>query len=296
MDMNKEHSPTREHQAPAARQRRGAAFTLVELLVVIAIIALLVTLIAPSLGEVRELARRSVCAANLHTLGVGWSAYFSDSKGKTPNMFNSRTDVSDSIAMFNFLVWTCTDGAYCNAGVLYEQKLIPSEQAYVCPSIRENSGGNWFHPTEGAWWNQYQAHWPPVNWEHTAMTYSTRRMRWYDDPDLAVASHTDTKDDHIMLWSCGVNRVRQPSSFSFMCDSTHSQDICTLSHVPGIQVLKLDGAVNFFRDDTEDGSILYNNGLIGWGDTDSNWLTDDLWMVIDGYHQPPVGQHLAVTH
>ena len=62
--------------------RRG--FTLVELLVVIAIILLLVTLLLPSLTLAREAARRAVCAANLHHIGLGEALYAADHDGWTP--------------------------------------------------------------------------------------------------------------------------------------------------------------------------------------------------------------------
>ena len=47
---------------------KSKAFTLIELLVVVAIIALLVAILVPSLKMARELARRAVCAGNLHSL------------------------------------------------------------------------------------------------------------------------------------------------------------------------------------------------------------------------------------
>ena len=50
------------------------AFTLVELLVVVAIIALLVSMLAPSLSRVRELARAANCAAQLGQIGKAFHA------------------------------------------------------------------------------------------------------------------------------------------------------------------------------------------------------------------------------
>lgn len=61
---------------------RDKGFTLVELIVVIAIIGLLVAIITPSLLAAKELARRVVCAANLHSMGAGVANYAADNAGQ----------------------------------------------------------------------------------------------------------------------------------------------------------------------------------------------------------------------
>ena len=58
------------------------AFTLVELLVVISIIALLVSILMPSLNKARELAYRAKCGANLSAIGKSQTLY-----SKTYNSF-----------------------------------------------------------------------------------------------------------------------------------------------------------------------------------------------------------------
>ena len=53
-------------------------FTLIELLVVVGIIALLVSVLLPSLREAKAMARLAVCNSTLHQLGLGNAMYASD--------------------------------------------------------------------------------------------------------------------------------------------------------------------------------------------------------------------------
>lgn len=63
------------------RSLNHRAFTLVELLVVIAIIAVLVSILLPSLAGARDLARATKCASGLRQLAVASAAYANSNKG-----------------------------------------------------------------------------------------------------------------------------------------------------------------------------------------------------------------------
>ncbi len=69
------------------RTVRGRGFTLIELLVVIAIIALLVSILMPSLQQAKEAARRSACAVNLRAWGLAAHQFAGEHQGVFPYCF-----------------------------------------------------------------------------------------------------------------------------------------------------------------------------------------------------------------
>ena len=64
---------------------RRKGFTLVELLVVVAIIALLISILAPTLKSAKDLAKQMICATHLRAIGTGSTLYAEANRGQFPS-------------------------------------------------------------------------------------------------------------------------------------------------------------------------------------------------------------------
>jgi len=171
---------------------RRTAFTLIELLVVVAIIALLVSILLPSLNKAREQAKASVCASQLRSFGQASALYESDYGSFAPcdpYYFMPLDPKGDPFP----------DRPYSGSGSLtlnydpvhgwlafYEMRIKPE-----IPSLFATSQG----------WEQYpfgfrlQAEWAPATlWEGFFCPSQNRRNTMdFDSPELDGASHVEAR-------------------------------------------------------------------------------------------------------
>ena len=158
------------------------AFTLVELLVVVGIIALLVTILMPSLGRALELTRRVKCALNLSNMGRAWIIYFSDNGDQFPGtngqvVKDPKTkQLQDPYSQTTLYI--ASGRSPTNTWYLWKAGLLQDPNVFVCPTTDKSVPyPTWFtNPNgppdrEGAY-SPYGSpnDWPPGSGNHCRMT------------------------------------------------------------------------------------------------------------------------------
>ncbi|OHB54861.1 MAG: hypothetical protein A2Y12_05470 [Planctomycetes bacterium GWF2_42_9] len=124
------------------------AFTLVELLVVISIIAMLLSILMPSLNKVREKAKQLVCSTQTRQYSIAVYAYASDKNGQIPFFADSFQGGGPSTASFSEdpSAWFNVVGPYLGG-----KQVIKKEDSQAFAKVRRCPSGKRNKTAPGGW-------------------------------------------------------------------------------------------------------------------------------------------------
>jgi prepilin-type N-terminal cleavage/methylation domain-containing protein len=125
-------------------KRRKAAFTLIELLVVIGIIAVLLSILLPTLAKVRLQALNANCASNLRQIVTACHSYAAENRGYLPARFREGAQGYDQ-PFWSYLVQDINAAKIprYGMGLLYERKYVTNAQVFYCPGGRAHPNHSW---------------------------------------------------------------------------------------------------------------------------------------------------------
>jgi prepilin-type processing-associated H-X9-DG protein/prepilin-type N-terminal cleavage/methylation domain-containing protein len=193
-------------------RRRHSAFTLVELLVVVGIIALLVTILMPTLGRALDLARKTVCGTQIGTFGRGSMMYVQDhnsyppmgdwrfSPGGWPKFYGVMQAMgikADSTVrgIYDFSKWEldeCWEKAFCPA-MDYTRIIRRADEALVAGGSPLTTVGR-HRVAAGYQWNVVlraagqsmskcpSGRWSTALWQRTDDWWTYDNTQWIDYP------------------------------------------------------------------------------------------------------------------
>lgn len=130
--------------------RRRSGFTLIDVLVSIAVIAVLISLMLPSLGTVKETAHQVACRSNVRQIGLAIAMYADDRQDLLPSSFYVRytTQPGWQDKPAETVTLRLEDGSWDGLGRLFRTEYLPVGPVFYCPSHKRDHR---YEAYEGQW-------------------------------------------------------------------------------------------------------------------------------------------------
>lgn len=229
---------------------RSRAFSLIDVLVSIAVIAVLISLLLPSLGPVKETARQVACRSGVRQLGLGIAMFADDHQDWIPKSkwANPPQPQQPQPAQTVCLTYPGKNGLeWDGLGILYHEQYIVSPGSFYCPS----------HKADHRYSDQVEL------WQNPAGIIVGNYQYRAGGPNPKIMTLTEI----------------EPKRSALLSDSLRTQE--EYSHAVGANVLRADLSVYWFNDSEQTiASYLGKDDGTGIAYT-TTWSLGQIWTSFD---------------
>jgi len=234
------------HGLRASRSGSKSGFTLVELLVVIGIIALLISILLPSLSKAREAANRAACLSNMRQVHQAFMLYAHNERDQVPLGHLSGGGPIHNPAgdqyQFNYAIWRVAGGVgrYQTFGRLL----------VVNPRMRDD-GRVFYCPSQTSRWHEYNS--PSNPWQPGLVAAGVQVRTAYGarpiHPWLTAAASNDFAQESVGVF-IPLPRLSKLKSKAIFAD-VHSRPelVFNSGHKKGLNVLYAHGGAKWIGAD-----------------------------------------------